>query len=234
MKKILLTIILMAAMVLFLGLTCFACSPYWFANLAEEKTAEKADEGVAQDEKENIKNENNTEKPTVTPAEDLSSDEQNKEEQSNGSTIPAGTYRGKTDMPDNLSTLLGVGLPGKILHNEITVIIREDGTVTGGLLVTCFSDAYRLPDNEDDYTFFTDITNSGNLSGSINDVDGGTIKIKMVELWKTRYGGDVKHLDPVLTETSFDLEADIHISDYDMYGYVDGYRTIFTFKALKD
>jgi hypothetical protein len=159
--------------------------------------------------------------------------EQNKEK-GNGSTIPAGTYRGKTDMPDNLSAVMGVGLPGKILHNEITVIISDDGTVTGGLIVTCFSDAYRLPDNEVDYTFFTDISTSGNITGSITDADGGTIKIKMTESWKTRYGGDIKHMSPALEERSFDLKADVHISDYDMYGYVDGYRTIFTFKALKD
>ena len=198
-------------------------------NLDDEKETRQADISTAMEEVA-------AEETHVAEEEESSPTEQTTELEGENNAIPVGTYKGETDIPEIWSGF-GLSFPGHVIYNEIVVIVAEDGTVTGTLCVTRIGDARPVPladGTTSDYTVCTDYFCSGDLSGHLTDVDG-TITIKMTDSSKISYhGGSWDSVKPIHIEDFRDLHADIHISDYDMYGNVPDFHTGFTFKALKD
>jgi len=135
-------------------------------------------------------------------------------------SIPIGTYVGSTDFPDRWTQY-----PGTDFVNEITVIIANNGAVTGSLSVVREGEALVAENN---CITFTDFDVSGAPSGQLTDVKG-TLVIQMVYYFETRYTEGCSSATNEFTET-YELSADVLISGDQMTGTVPDF---FSFEATR-
>ncbi len=99
-------------------------------------------------------------------------------------SVPDGTYVGTTTLPEFWAGLAGGHWDGTIVRNEITIIVAEDGSVSGALMVGSVGEKSAPIDG---CVSQINLYVEGTLSGKLTET-GGTIDIQLTrtdEVWRS-------------------------------------------------